>query len=162
MRRLGCSAKILIPVLVIVLALLIIGFVAGPIGSALFKIQPPEFLSVSKPHVLLPSEGIFKLSFMEITNTLIASWLTIIVLGLLFYFCTRKMNIIPGRWQGFAEFIVEALLNFIKGVAGDHNARRLLPVIATIFLYVLTNATLALLPFFGTIGFYVRQTGSIH
>lgn len=157
MRRLGCSAKILIPFVIVVIVLLIIGFIIGPVGSALFKIEPPAFLSVSKPHVILPSETIVDLSFVSITNTLIASWLSIIVLGVLFYFCTRKMKLIPGRWQGFAEFIVEALLNFIKGVAGDHNARRLLPVIATIFLYVLTNAALALLPFFGTIGFYEHE-----
>ncbi|HJX03668.1 MAG TPA: F0F1 ATP synthase subunit A, partial [Dehalococcoidia bacterium] len=154
MRRLGCSTKILIPFVIIVFVLLIIGLIVGPLGATLFKIQPPEFLSVSKPHVILPSEAIFNLSFFTITNTLIASWLSIIVLGVLFYFCTRKMKLIPGRLQGFAEFIVEALLNFIKGVAGNHNARRLLPVVATIFLYVLTNAYLALLPFFGTIGFY--------
>lgn len=157
MRRLGCSAKILIPFVIIVFVLFIVGLIAGPLGSALLKIEPPEFLSVSKPHVLLPSEGIVHLSFFTITNTLLASWLTIIALGVLFYFCTRRMKLIPGRWQGFAEFIVEALLNFIKGVAGDHNARRLLPVVATIFLYVLTNATLALLPFFGTIGIYEHE-----
>ncbi len=41
----------------------------------------------------------------------------------------------------------------MKGAAGEKNARMLFPVVATIFLYVLTNAYLALLPLFGTIGF---------
>jgi F-type H+-transporting ATPase subunit a len=44
------------------------------------------------------------------------------------------------------------MLNFVKGVAGEKQARTIFPVVATIFLYVLTNAWLALLPFFGTIG----------
>ena len=139
---------------IIVVALFIVGFIAGPIGSRLLSIEPPSFLSVSKPHVVLPSEPIFKLSdFFVITNTLIASWLSIILLVLLFYFCTSKMKLIPGRLQGFAELIVELLLNFMKGAAGEKNTRMLFPVVATIFLYVLTNAYLALLPFFGTIGF---------
>lgn len=155
--RLGCSTKILIPAVILVFFLLIVGLMIGPLGSSLLNIEPPEFLSLSKPHVILPSEGIMHLSFFTITNTLLASWLTIIILGVLFYFCTRKMKLIPGRLQAFAEFIIETLINFIKGVAGEKNARTLFPVVATIFLYVLTNAYLALLPFFGTIGFYENE-----
>ena len=69
------------------------------------------------------------------------------------------MKLIPGRLQCFAEIVVEALLNFIKGTAGEKNARTLFPIVATIFLYVLTNAYLALLPIFGTI--YVADHGHI-
>jgi len=148
----GCSTKILAGVIIILLALLLTGLVVGPLGSSLLGIKAPSFLSVSKPHVELPSEGIFHTPILTITNTLIASWLTIIVLIGLVYACTRKMKLIPGRLQNLAEVIVETLLNFVKGVAGEKNARTLFPVVATIFLYVLTNAFLALLPFFGTIG----------
>jgi F-type H+-transporting ATPase subunit a len=160
--RMGNSIKILIPVAIIILVLFIIGFIIGPIGSQLFNIKPPEFLSVSKPHVILPSEpipGLNITSAFTITNTLIASWFTIIVLVCLFYFSTRKMKLIPGRLQSFAELIVESLLNFIKGSAGEKNARILFPVVATIFLYVITNAYLALLPFFGTVGFHESVHG---
>jgi F-type H+-transporting ATPase subunit a len=152
MRRLGCSAKILIPVVAVLLILFIVGFVIGPIGSSLFNIKPPDFLAISTPKVELPAESVAHLSLLSITNTLLASWLTIIVLAVLFYFCTRKMKLVPGRLQCFAEFIVETLNNFVKGIAGDKNARRLLPMIATIFLFILGNAILALLPIFGTIG----------
>jgi nucleotide-binding universal stress UspA family protein len=33
------------------------------------------------------------------------------------------MKIIPGRLQGFGELIVELLLNFMKGAAGEKNAQ---------------------------------------
>lgn len=155
----GCSTKILVPVFIILLVLFILGFISGPIGSRLLNIEPPSVLSISKPHVVLPAEGIFKVSAFTVTNTLIASWLSIIVLVCLFYFCTRKMKLIPRRLQGFAELIVELLLNFMKGIAGEKNARMLFPVVATIFLCVLTNAYLALLPFFGTIGFHEIYEG---
>jgi F-type H+-transporting ATPase subunit a len=61
------------------------------------------------------------------------------------------MKLIPGRLQNLAEMAVEALLSFVKGAAGEKHARLLFPVVATIFIYVITNAYLALLPFFGTI-----------
>ena len=148
----GCSIKILLWVGIIILALFLTGLIVGPLGSSLLGIEAPDILSVSKPHVELPSEGIFHISVFTITNTLIASWLTIIVLIGLFYACTRKMKLIPGRLQSLAEMIVETLLNFIEGASGEKHARVLFPVVATIFVYVLANAYLALLPFYGTVG----------
>ena len=44
------------------------------------------------------------------------------------------------------------MLNFVESVAGKKHARTLFPGVATIFLYVISNAYIALLPFFGSIG----------
>ena len=151
MPKLGCATRTIVFSLVIILVLFIVGFVFGPLGASFFGIEVPAFMNVSKPHVVLPSEGLFEVAGFSITNTLIASWLTIIVLASVFYVCTRKMKLIPGRLQNLAEMAVEALLSFVKSVAGDKHARLLFPAVATIFIYVITNAYLALLPFFGTI-----------
>ncbi|HJX68813.1 MAG TPA: F0F1 ATP synthase subunit A [Dehalococcoidia bacterium] len=151
MPKLGCATRTIVFSLVIILVLFIVGFVFGPLGASFFGIEVPAFMAVSKPHVVLPSEGLFEVAGFSITNTLIASWLTIIVLASVFYVCTRKMRLIPGRLQNLAEMAVEALLSFVKSVAGDKHARLLFPAVATIFIYVITNAYLALLPFFGTI-----------
>jgi len=109
--------------------------------------------------VKLPAEAIAHVGGFSITNTLIASWLTLLVLGGLFYFCTRKMQVIPGRLQALAEVMVEGLLNFVESIAGKAHARLLFPGIATIFLYVITNAYMGLLPVFGTIGFIEHGNG---
>jgi F-type H+-transporting ATPase subunit a len=155
----GCLTKTMILMVVILLVLAVFALLIGPIGASIFHIKAPILLSVTKPQVELPSEGIIHVSsFFTITNTLIASWLTIIVLGLMFYFATRKMKLIPSGLQNFAEFIIESLLNFVKGVAGEKNSRTIFPVMATIFLYVLINAFLAFLPIFGTIGIYEHGT----
>jgi F-type H+-transporting ATPase subunit a len=134
--------------------MLMYGLIVGPLGSSIFHIEAPEWLAVSPPHVQLPAEEVVHLDWFSITNTLLASWLTIIVLVVTFFFATRKMKLIPGRFQAFAEFVVETMLNFIKGVAGEKHARLLLPMVLTIFLYVMFNAYLGLTPIFGTIGFY--------
>ncbi|MBM3153774.1 MAG: F0F1 ATP synthase subunit A [Chloroflexi bacterium] len=148
----GCSMKIAAIVGIFILALFLTGLIVGPLGASLLGIAPPKALAVPKPHVELPSEGVAHLGSFVITNTLIASWLTIMVLAWLFYACTRKMTLVPGRLQSLAEMVVETLLNFITGVAGQKNARTLFPVVATIFLYVITNAYMGLLPFYGSIG----------
>ena len=151
MPKLGCATKIIVFSLVIILAFFAVGLVFGPLGASFLGIEVPSFMNVPKPHVALPSEVLFEVAGFPITNTLIASWLTVIVLIIVFYVCTRKMKLIPGRLQNLAEMAVEALLSFVKGAAGKKHARLLFPVVATIFIYVITNAYLALLPFFGTI-----------
>jgi F-type H+-transporting ATPase subunit a len=147
----GCATKIIVFSLVIILAFFGVGLVFGPLGASFLGIEVPSFMSVSRPHVELPSEGLFEVAGFPITNTFIASWLSIIVLVVLFYVCTRKMRLVPGRLQNLAEMAVEALLSFVEGAAGKKHARLLFPAVATIFIYVITNAYLALLPFFSTI-----------
>ncbi len=152
MSKLGCSSRLMVILGIIVLALFLTSFVMGPLGSKFFNIQVPKDLQVSKPFVQLPSEPIFYIGGFKITNTVIASWITILVLFLLFFSATRKMKLIPGRMQSFAEVVVEGIYNTIEGVAGEKHVRTFFPLITTIFLYVVTNALLALIPLWGTWG----------
>jgi len=142
--NLGRKSKVLI-VIVLALALMLIGALFFPVP------QPGIELSANYGGGVGP-EPFFQLGPIYFTNTLIASFMSILVLAGLFYFGTRKMKLVPTGLQNLVEAIVETLLNFFEGVAGKENARRFLPVIATIFLYVVTNAWLGLLPIFNAIG----------
>jgi len=146
--------KILIFFFVPVLILFIIGLIFGPLGSSFLGKEPPAIFQVPRPHVSLPAEPLFHFGEWTITNTLLASWFTLLVLISLSIFLTRRMKLIPSRRQAMAEAVVEGLLNFVESVAGKKHARMIFPGVATIFIYVISNAYLALLPFFGTIGFY--------
>lgn len=118
------------------------------------------FFPVSRPALELAanySEPFYKLGPIYITNTLITSWLSIIVLIGIFYFATRNMKLVPKSLQNTAEWIIETLVDFVEGVAGKENGRRFFPIVATIFLYVLFNAWLALLPVFNFIGITQQQ-----
>jgi F-type H+-transporting ATPase subunit a len=145
--------------IILFLVLLGIGLLIGPIGAAISPWKLPDHLKVPKPHVSLPAEAIAHVGTFSITNTLIASWFTILVLFGLFYLATRKMQQVPGRLQALAEVVVEGLLGFVESVAGKEHARLLFPGIATIFLYVITNAYMGLLPIFGTIGLFEHGHG---
>jgi F-type H+-transporting ATPase subunit a len=144
--------KILLFFFLPVLILFGIGLVFGPLGSSFLGIKPPGIFQVPQPTVELPAEPVFHIGHFSITNTLLASWLTIIVLVVLSFVLTRKMKLIPGKRQAIGETIVEGLLNFVESVAGKKHARMLFSGVATIFIYVISNAYLALLPFFGSIG----------
>ena len=154
---LGCSFPILIIILVVFLTLTIVGFLAGPIGQNLFKtfgveINMPSWISVPEPSPHLPAPELFKLfGFIPVTNTILASWLTVVVLVVISILVTRRMKIVPGRLQTAFEGILGWLFDLCKSIAGEVNARRFFAVIATIFLYVVFNAWLSLIPGFGSI-----------
>jgi len=150
--KLGCSSRLVVILSIVILALALASFTFGPIGAKLFGIQVPSVLQISKPHVSLPSEPIFHVGGFKITNTLISSWVTIILLCTLFYFATRKMKEVPGRFQAFAELTVGGIYNTIRDITGEKYARTFFPIVATIFIYVFTNAILALVPLWGTWG----------
>ena len=122
------------------------------IGRLFFPVPRPDFELAANY-----SEPFYKLGPIYITNTLITSWLSIIVLIGIFYFATRNMKLVPKGLQNTAEWIIETLLDFVEGVAGKENGRRFFPIVATIFLYVLFNAWLSLLPVFNFIGIYQQQ-----
>ncbi|MBN2100079.1 MAG: F0F1 ATP synthase subunit A [Dehalococcoidia bacterium] len=135
----------------VVLILFIVGLAGGAIGRgmnlpyiSILDVPTLEIESFFRGEAIFLTEGPF-----PITNTLIASWITIVVATLFAFAATRKMKIIPGRLQGLVEMAMETLINFIESVAGHKNGRKFLPVIATIFIFVMFNAYLALLPVYG-------------
>jgi F-type H+-transporting ATPase subunit a len=153
---LGCSFPILIIIVVVFLALCIIGFLAGPIGQGLLKnfgviLNFPSWLQVPRPEPHLPAPEIFSLFGLPITNTIIAGWFTVVVLVVISYVVTRRMKIVPGRLQAAFEFLLGWVYDLCQSVAGEENGRRFFPIIVTIFLFVLFNAWLSLIPGFGSI-----------
>ncbi len=150
MSQLGCSSRLLILVVAVIAVLFIVGLIGGAIGQAL-DVPSPDFLHVPilEIHEFFRGDALFDVAGFSISNTLIASWITIIVVVAIAFAATRKMRLIPRRMQGLVEVALEALLNFVETVAGKKDGRRFFYVIATIFIFVIFNAYLALMPVFG-------------
>ncbi len=143
MPKLGLKGKLLIGA-VVVIGLIVIGGMFFPVSQPTIELSPNYGGTQPAPFATL---GPF-----YITNTFIAAWISIITLGVIFFLGTRKMKLIPKGLQNLAETVIEVLLNFVEGVAGKENGRRFFPIVATIFLFVLMNAWLSLLPVFNVIG----------
>ncbi|MFC2022887.1 F0F1 ATP synthase subunit A [Chloroflexota bacterium] len=147
---LGCSFPVLIIVGIITLGIVVVGFLAGAIGQKLFPgINLPEVFAVPPPDPHLPAPVLFHLFGLPITVGVLAGWLTVVVLVALSWAVTRRIKIIPGRLQVTFEAVLGWIFDLCKSVAGEENGRRFFPVICTLFLFVLFNAWLSLLPGFG-------------
>jgi len=115
-------------------------------------------LRTPTPHIELPAEKLVGPANLPgpfdfaITNTMIAAWITIILLVGLAWAGTRRMSLVPRGVQNLVEAIVEGGLSFVEGVAGKKNGRRFFPIVMTIFLFVLVDNWMGLLPFYNTVG----------
>jgi len=146
----GCSVNL--GIVLIVLALFVVAFISGALGSAFIgDTSLGEAIAIEKPHIQLPGEVIFHIGSFGVTNTLLTSWISIIVLVLISWAVTRKIKLIPSRMQALVESALEWMLNFCIEVAGEKNGRRFFPLITTIFLFVLMNAWMNLIPGYGSI-----------
>ncbi|WP_322795770.1 F0F1 ATP synthase subunit A [Tepidiforma sp.] len=127
----------IILIAVIALAVIAAGFVfaAGP-----------------EPHIVIPGDVLWDLGLFQVTSTLMAAWLTMLVLIVGTFLMTRSMKLIPSGAQNFIESVIEFLYGQVEEIAGEVNARRFFPVVATFFLFILMANWLALLPFYKAIG----------
>ena len=107
-------------------------------------------------------EGPYKGTNFIVTNTLLSSWIASIVLVGIFVIGARRAQMVPGRWQNFCEIAIEALLRFVEGTVGPGRSRLLFPVIATIFLFVVINAWIGLLPIYPALGTLVDGKIEVH
>ena len=159
---LGCSFPVAIILLVVLLGLFTVGFASGPVGKQIFgDVGLPGWLSVPQPHPELPAEVVFHPFGFPVTNSIVAAWITIIVLVGFSFVVTRRLRLIPGRRQAMLELIIGGLFNFCQSIAGEKNGRRFFPVVATIFLFVGFNSWLGLLPGYGSITIHTAH-GEAH
>ena len=107
-------------------------------------------------------EGPFVGNNFIITNTLLSCWIASVILVGIFVLGARRAKLVPGRFQNFCEIVIEALLRFVEGTVGPGRSRMLFPVIASIFLFVVINAWIGLLPFYPALGFITDGKVEIH
>lgn len=105
-------------------------------------------------HIEIAAEKLFEIFGMAITNTLLMSWITAVLLIAGAIFLYRRMTEVPPVFQNIFESAVEWMLGMMEGIFGSRRtAEKYFPIIATIFLFILISNWLGILPGIGSIGF---------
>lgn len=113
----------------------------------------PTSSSVSH-EVTLYAEPIFTIGPMTVTNALMNSWLAVFLLVVLAVVVGRKVRSIPKGIQNVAETVLEGALKLADSVTNDRKkTMKIFPVVFAIFLFILVNNWLGLIPGVGSIGF---------
>jgi F-type H+-transporting ATPase subunit a len=87
------------------------------------------------------------------TNSLLFAILVTLAVLCFTRLATRKMATIPDKKQNFVEFVVEFLYSQVEFIVGHKVAKKVFPLLATIFIFVLASNWAGLIPGVGTIGF---------
>lgn len=106
-------------------------------------------------HVALSAEKLGDFYGFPITNTLITTWVVVVLLITLGVVIGRHLSLVPGRLQTLAEMLFGGIYDYVaETLESQEMARRFFPLLMTIFLFVFTANAIALLPGVGSIGIY--------
>lgn len=111
--------------------------------------------------ISLKAEELFKIGSFTITNSLLLTFIVSFILILLSFLIYKKINIVPGKIQTMVEMGIEKLLDMMNLVLGSMElAQRYLPLIATIFIFILFSNLLGILPGVGSL-LYNNESGHL-
>jgi len=110
--------------------------------------------------VTLFAEKIFNIGPFPVTNTLLTTLATTLLLSIFAIAVSRRISIIStSKLQLVSEIVVESIFTTIEGLSDTKRAKRFFPIVATFFIFILTANYLGLLPGFNTIGINEVQNG---
>lgn len=133
----------------------IITVVAGAVGGLFLRTLAREYFGVEEiippPAIHLRADTLFQLGPISVTNTLISSWLaTFSLAGLMGLAMGPPIRTL--KWLHYATVaLLEFLLELFKRVAGEKWSPVTFSFIASLFLFIIANAWVTILPIYGPI-----------
>lgn len=94
-----------------------------------------------------PPALLFKGTPFELNRLMLIRIVVLIVILVVFWLGTRKMTVVPSRFQGGLEFVTDFVRdNIVIGTLGEKDGRRFLPVLMAIFFTTLGMNLVGLVP----------------
>ncbi len=111
-------------------------------------------------NVPIAAEVLFHLGGFPVTNAYINSTIAAVLFLTVAFLIRRRLTDIPGRLQGAMEMTIEFLLGYFDQVTHDHaRSKRFLPIVGTLFLFILVSNWMGLFPGTGSIGIWLMHHG---
>jgi F-type H+-transporting ATPase subunit a len=97
--------------------------------------------------ISLRAEDIFHIGSFPVTNAVLLAFIALVLLTVLAVILKSKLSAVPGMLQNIAELIIEGALGLMDSVLGNRKtSEKYLPIVFTIFIFVLFSNWLGLLP----------------
>jgi len=104
------------------------------------------------PHISLAAEELFRIGHFPVSNSLLLAVIALVFLVGVALLFRKRLSMVPGMFQSLVETAVDGLLGLMDSVLGKRAlSERYLPIVATIFLFVLVSNWLGLVPGVGSI-----------
>lgn len=109
----------------------------------------------------LYAEPIGHIGNFEVTNALLTSWIALFIIALLILIIRiKKFKFTPTKTQNFLELIIDGALNLCDQVTGSRAISiKIFPMVFSLFIFVLINNWIGILPGVGSFGHIVNEGG---
>lgn len=112
-----------------------------------------------KHETTLFAEPIIHFGRFAVTNSLFSAWIVVLSIVVFSAILRKKISRIPRGLQNGFEIVLEGALNLADSVTNDRKkSLKLFPVVFALFVFILLNNWLGLLPGIGSIGFVEDET----
>ncbi|MBI4239730.1 F0F1 ATP synthase subunit A [Candidatus Uhrbacteria bacterium] len=104
-------------------------------------------------NISIAAEELFYIGSLPVTNSMVVTWIVSLLLIVLGMVATRRMQMVPSGVQNTFEAVIEGLLGLVDSVTHNREqTKKFFPLIATIFLFIITSSWAGLLPGMGAVG----------
>ena len=110
----------------------------------------------------IAAEPIGQIGNLPVTNSMINAWIAVLLfVGLGWYFRKHyRAAGTPGRFQTAIESMMEFILGYMDQVTNDREkSKRFIPLVGSLFLFILVANWMGILPGVGTIGIWQLHHG---
>lgn len=109
-------------------------------------------------HISLVAEKVGNLGPFTVTNSLLTTWIVMAAILLFLAVFLRKLSLVPGYAQSVVEIIIDGLYQVFASVVQER-IKTFFPLLATLFLFIISINWIGLLPGMGTIGIEKIEEG---
>lgn len=100
----------------------------------------------------LAAETIFHIGNIPVTNTIVNTWLAMVFFLIVGLILRGRVLLKPGKFQNFLEYILDLLMGYFDQVTGSRQKTiQFLPIVGSVFFFILFSNWLGLLPGTGSI-----------
>lgn len=122
--------------------------------------NPTSETKEASHEITLYAEPIGHVGNIPITNSLLTSWVAVLIIIILALLVRKSLKSVPGKLQNLFEIVIEGALDLTDQVTGNRKlSLKIFPIGLSVFFFVLINNWLGLLPGFGSIGKIVVEHG---
>lgn len=114
---------------------------------------------VAHEHTLF-AEPIFNIGGFTVTNSILNSWIVVVIVVVLAYSLKSRIREIPKGIQNVFEMVVDAFLGIFDSITGSRQrSLQFFPLVFSFFVFILLSNWMGLLPGVGSIGQIVLHDG---